>query len=163
MTSHGQIVASMARGFIGTPYKHQGSNRAGVDCIGLVVAVARDLCLLSDAVDFAGRRIPLADFYNPGYSREPSKQTLFERLTQYLDPVDVEDATLGDLLLFRVAKHPQHVGIITANDPEQGWLITHSFQTMHKVVERDLGARWRQRLVAAFRFRDSAFPDEGEE
>lgn len=31
-----------ARGWIGTPCRHQGRSRAGVDCIGLVVMAARD-------------------------------------------------------------------------------------------------------------------------
>ncbi len=45
MATRGE-VQTLARTWIGVPWRHQGRNRSGIDCGGLVVKVGQELGLL---------------------------------------------------------------------------------------------------------------------
>jgi hypothetical protein len=54
MTTRAQ-VATQARAWIGTPFAHQHRARGvGVDCVGLVIGVARELGLVPSCFDVTG-------------------------------------------------------------------------------------------------------------
>lgn len=130
MTARQEIVIA-ARSFLGTRWHHQGRNRAGIDCIGLVVAVAHELGLLGE-------------LDTPNYGRIPDGRTLRAGLDLYLQPTPTYQT--GDVLLMRFETDPQHVGIVS----DIG--IIHAYAQMRKVVEHRIDEVWRKRIVCAYSF-----------
>lgn len=129
-----QIVA-IAREYDQTPYVHQGRVKGvGIDCIGLVICVCKEL----DLIDF--------DYYD--YDRTPDGDNLMQLLKLHCTPTDNPEP--GDIMVFRIKKQPQHVGIVT----ERG--IIHAYQGADKVVEHELIQWWKDRIVGAFELPSSA-------
>ena len=85
-----------ARTYVGVPWQHQGRSRHGVDCVGLLVCVARDLC------------VPVDDD-GPNYEREPRAHDLVRLLRRHC--VSVADMRRGDIVL--MGRPSTHVGILT--------------------------------------------------
>ena len=48
-------IVDQARGYLGTPFLHQGRTRHGLDCVGLVIRVAHDLGLSDYDIDHYAR------------------------------------------------------------------------------------------------------------
>ena len=141
-----QIVVQ-ARTWLGTAFHHQGRvKHVGVDCIGLIVCVVRELELVNEAGEF------LADYDYTQYSRTPDGFTLKSKLDTHLQPIPVEEIGPGDVLLFRFNKNPQHVAFVT--DRLDGDLsILHCYSTSNFVAEHRLDDKWRNLIVAAYRFK----------
>ena len=129
-------VVQTARKWSGTPFVHQGRvcGRA-VDCAGLLVGVAKDL--------------GLSDYDLDGYPRVPDGVTLQAILRAELVSVAIDQARVGDVLLFGFYRHAQHLGIITRVDP---MYIIHAHEPNNGVVEHRIDDRWRRRVRGAFRF-----------
>ena len=84
-----------ARSYLGTPWRHMGRNRAGLDCIGLVLVAARD----------AGLSLP-----DPApYEREPADARLVLEASRLASRVS--SPAPGDVMVFRTTRHVGHVGI----------------------------------------------------
>jgi cell wall-associated NlpC family hydrolase len=130
----GADIAVTALRYKGVPYMHKGRSRNGLDCIGLVIVVLRDLGLLR--VD-----------EEPDYGCPPDADMLRKTLLTYLEPGDPDEP--GAVLLFRFVKEPQHVAIRT----EYG--IVHCYARVNRVVETTFDPSWRKRLVAAYRFSEA--------
>ena len=133
MTTRQDIVTT-AREYLGVRWHHQGRNCAGIDCIGLVIAVTQ--------------RLGLSDFDTADYGRIPDGARLRAGLDLQLDRVAVWQP--GDVLLMRFEQNPQHVAIVT----DIG--IIHAHVMMRKVVEHGLDDTWRKRIVGAYSFRGIA-------
>ena len=141
MSGAAALVA--ARGWIGTPYRHQASVRgAGCDCLGLVRGVWREL--------YGAEPEPV-----PAYTRDWSEPSGDERLwraaRRLLRAKPVEDAAPGDVVLMRmraraVAKHLGVQGRCGA-----GATLVHAYDG-HGVIESPLGPPWQRRIVARFEF-----------
>lgn len=127
-----QSIVNTARAYLGAPWLHCGRNGDGLDCVGLLVAVARDTGLK--------HRDPAP------YARMPRGQALTDELSgQFTRVMHPQPA---DILVFafdRARMVPQHVGIKT----DTGFI--HSV-TDKEVVEVELDARWLNRLVDSYRF-----------
>ncbi|MFP3554246.1 NlpC/P60 family protein [Paraburkholderia sp. SIMBA_049] len=120
-----------ARAWIGTPYRHQGRLKGiGVDCIGLVIGVARE--------------VGLFDLDVGAYDKRPDG-TLQMRVEQYTTPKGLDEAQPGDLLLFHWDGMPTHVGILS--EPLH---LIHAFAVNRKVVEHRLDERWLAQIVGAY-------------
>jgi hypothetical protein len=132
MVTRAEVVATSRR-YLDCKYHHQGRICAGIDCIGLAIAVCRDLGLGDH------------DFQN--YSREPDGVTLMTEIEKVCTPIT--DYALGDLLVFRLRHLPQHCGIVT--DLPDGLGLIHAYQTIGKVAEHALTDWWIERIVAAYR------------
>lgn len=130
MTTRRQIVDE-ARSYIGCRWHHQGRSRAGVDCVGLVVRVSHAL--------------GLTDFDTSDYSRQPDPAMMRATLAQYMEPVGRYQ--LGDVLLMRFEREPQHVAIVT----DKG--IIHAYAQARRVVEHRLDSLWKSRIVGAYQFK----------
>jgi len=130
MVTRQQIVAA-ARSYIGCRYHHQGRNRAGIDCAGLLVCVARDVGISTEGDQ-------------GGYSRTPDGRSLKQALDAFGTPVDAFQP--GDFLLMRFDAQPQHIAIVT----DVG--IIHSYLSARRVVEHGLSDDWRARIVQAYAF-----------
>jgi cell wall-associated NlpC family hydrolase len=131
-----------ARGYLGTPWKHQGRVRGvGVDCVGLLVCVARE----------AGMRVEDVE----GYDRMPVDRRLLRELDRHLERV-LEGASgmrQGDVLAFSWSGYPYHVAILTQEDPPR---IMHAWVKAGAVVENQLHDTWRRRIAGVWRPRASA-------
>lgn len=135
----GQDVVDAAREMKGTPFHHQGrSPGLGIDCIGLLVAVAKSLGIEHQD--------------STQYGRDPSPAELRAGLENSgLVEVATEDARVGDVLVFwiRRADKPKHVGILT------GYLkagLIHTYADVGSVVEHVLDDFWRKRICGAWRY-----------
>ena len=123
-----QIIKA-ARTWIDTPYHHQARIKGvGCDCIGLVIGVCWELGLI--------------DFDIGNYDRTPDSTMMMELLDHHC--TRTEDPSPGDLLVFRIRKNPQHVGILTDSG------IIHAYQSVGKVVEHGLDDWWHDRIIASF-------------
>lgn len=139
----GEIVADVARRWIGTPYVHQASVlAAGCDCLGLLRGVWRTLY---------GEEPEAIPPYSMDWSEPQREEWLWAAAKRHLKPKTRADEAVGDVLLFRmrdrgVAKHLGIQGRVGASAS-----FVHAY-TGHGVVESPLTQPWRRRIVARFEF-----------
>ncbi|HKL04395.1 MAG TPA: NlpC/P60 family protein [Roseovarius sp.] len=147
MSLQSERIVNVARGWIGTPYRHQASCRgAGTDCLGLIRGVWREVL---------GHEPERPPAYSMDWSEPSRDEVLWRAAHRHLKPKPVNDAAPGDVLLFRmrdgaVAKHLGIAGRVGA-----GATFIHAYSG-HAVVESPLTPPWARRIVARF-----SFPEEG--
>jgi NlpC/P60 family putative phage cell wall peptidase len=139
-------IVSVARAWIGTPYRHQASVRhVGCDCLGLVRGVWRD-CF--------GPEPEAAPPYAASWaeSAPPGTDPLAEAASRHLVPVPPAEARAGDVLLFSFRAHlpARHCAIVTG----QGTMI-HAHDGA-AVTEVALTRWWRRHCTHAFQFPEGA-------
>lgn len=138
-TTRAAIVAE-ARGWIGTPYRHQASLKdVGCDCLGLVRGVWRN-CI--------GDEPETPPPYAPDWAEAKGDETLAAAALRHLVPVARDGFGAGDVLLFRwrdgfVAKH------VAIASSARTMIHAHDGAA---VCEIALAPWWRRRLAYAFRF-----------
>lgn len=132
-------IVSCARGYLKTPFRHQGRVKFhGVDCAGLVICVARDL--------------KLSDFDYTGYPRQPIKELLLTLCRDNLDEINSASARPGDIVLFKISEHPQHLAIL--GDYRFGGLsLIHAYSPAGEVIETVYSPSWGRRAVGYFRYK----------
>lgn len=134
-------VVELAKGWIGTPYRHRASIKGvGADCLGLVTGVWREL---------GGKSVELP-VYNPSWQVVDADETLWSAARAYLRPAERQIAA-GDVALFRMREGAaaRHLGIISGT-----WRLPrliHAYSG-RGVVESYLDKPFRRRIVARFRF-----------
>jgi NlpC/P60 family putative phage cell wall peptidase len=139
MTRQNDIITA-ARGWIGTPYRHQASVKAvGCDCLGLVRGVWRD-CY--------GAEPEQTPAYSAQWAEAGGQELLAQAAARHLRPVPNLDFEPGDLLLFRWKPHlpAKHAGIAASNHT-----MIHAQENVC-VCEIELSRWWRARLSHVFRF-----------
>jgi cell wall-associated NlpC family hydrolase len=132
-------VVTCARTWIDTPYQHQARLRGvGVDCAGLVIAVARELGIVEP------------DFDVQGYARQPDGVSLLAWCDQSMTPVSQGDMQPGDVVVVAFDLAPGHLGIV--GDYLHGGLsIIHSLGiTAGRVVETRLQFSRAMRFVRGY-------------
>lgn len=137
-------IVAAARGWVGTPYRHQASCKGvGADCLGLVRGVWREVLGAEPA------RPPA---YTPDWAEATGDERLLEAALRHLVQVPGDAAAAGDVLLFRMMERgpAKHAAILTS-----AWLpggtIVHAYSG-HSVCETRLTGPWARRLAGAFRF-----------
>lgn len=132
-------IVSAARGYLGTPWRHQGRVKGhGVDCVGLVVCVCRELGVVGP------------DWDVKGYSRVPDGKELERHLHENLSAIPRAEIAPGCVVCVAFDKHPQHVAIV--GDYVHGGLsMIHAEMRSGKVVEHRLLFGGAMRFVSAFR------------
>jgi NlpC/P60 family putative phage cell wall peptidase len=132
---------AIARGWIGTPYRHQGSARGiGCDCLGLVRGIWREIY---------GAEPEDPGPYGMDWAERSGQERLLEAATRHCGPAIANAAMApGDLLLFRwqAEAAAKHAGILS----EQRRFI-HAYEQAG-VVESPLAPGWQRRIAAVFRF-----------
>ncbi|GHE00323.1 peptidase [Defluviimonas sp. 20V17] len=144
MTQGARAVA-IARGWLGTPYRHQASARgAGTDCLGLIRGVWRELY---------GAEPEPVPAYTPDWAEPGAQEVLLAAALRHMRPAGAPAP--GDVLLFRMRAGgvAKHLGI--AAEVGAGATFIHAYSG-HSVVESPLSAPWRRRIAARFQF-----PKEG--
>ncbi len=133
-----KAIVRKARECLGTRYHHQGRVRGvGMDCVGLIVYVAKELGLF----DYDDRA---------NYSRIARGGVLCQEMARFMPKwVSPEDAKIGDVLVFWISdrtRRPQHMGIKT------DYGLIHTYSDVGRVVEHVLDERWTRRIVRAHRY-----------
>ena len=138
--TQGEKVVAAARGWIGTPYRHQASLRGvGCDCLGLVRGVWREV--LGDEPE----AVPA---YSPDWAEASGEEALAEAASRHLVLVEGSRFQAGDVVLFRWKPHlpAKHAGIATGVDT-----MVHA-QDGVAVSEVALSAWWVRRVAGVYRF-----------
>jgi NlpC/P60 family putative phage cell wall peptidase len=133
-------IVAEARGWIGTPYRHQASLKGvGCDCLGLVRGVWRAV---------AGAEPERAPPYAPDWAEASGEETLAQAAARHLIAVPLDSFAPGDVLLFRWRANlpAKHAAIVTASD-----MMVHAHDGA-AVAEVAIAPWWRRRLAYAFRF-----------
>ncbi len=134
-----RIVAA-ARGWIGTPYRHQASRKhIGADCLGLVRGVWCEVM---------GCEPEQPPPYAPDWAEAQGIETLADAALRHLVPVENRVFRPGDVVLFRwnAASVAKHCAIVAT--PET---MIHAHDGA-AVCEVALIPWWRRRLAYVFRF-----------
>lgn len=137
MQTREQIVEK-TRSFIGVPWKHQGRNRLGIDCVGLVIIV--------------GNEMGLIDYTSNNYQRHGQGTTfLREFRAGMMVEKKLDEAKPGDVLLFRDKQYPCHSAIV--GEKKGRLTIIHAHALHRKVLEEELEqGDWLIRRVACFSY-----------
>lgn len=146
MTGPGERAVAVARGWIGTPYRHQASCRgAGADCLGLIRGIWREV------LGAEPERVPAYSF---DWAETGAAETLWQAAGRHCRPKPRTAEAPGDLLLFRMRDGAvaKHLGLQAETGPGASFIHAYSG---HAVVESPLSLPWRRRIVARF-----AFPEE---
>jgi len=139
----GDQIVSVARLWIGTPYRHQASQRgAGTDCLGLLRGVWREVC---------GQEPVIIPAYTPDWSEPQGDEILWQAARKHLRPTSRDVHAVGGVILFRM--HPRavakHLGIAAMSNGCETFI--HAYNR-HGVVENSLSVPWARRIVARFEF-----------
>lgn len=128
-------IVTVARQYVGTPWRHQGRTRSGMDCAGLIIAVTEQL--------------GIARLGRLAYTRLPDTSIIDRMMETYCEPV--ADPEPGDLLRFAIVGRPQHLAV--AGDYENGLSLIHAHQSVGAVCEHRLDEKWQRRMVGAYRIK----------
>lgn len=133
-------VVSVARTWIGTPYRHQASvKHIGADCLGLLRGVWREVL---------GEEPEPVPAYTANWAEALKQDTLLHAAQRHMPEIVVSSAQPGDVLLFRMGLgHPAKHCAIVSGDAR----IIHAYWG-RAVCETRLVPWWQRRIVAAFSF-----------
>jgi cell wall-associated NlpC family hydrolase len=131
-------IVAAARGWLGVRWRHQGRSRDGVDCVGLIVMVRREVF---------GECFDMTD-----YPREAVDETLREVCDTHA--VRVDEPRPGDLLLMSWG-HQRHIGIV-GDYPFGGLSLIHAYMPARKVVETRLDEKFMARVMGVYRMPELA-------
>lgn len=140
-----QDIAAVARGWIGTPYRHQASLKGvGCDCLGLVRGVWREVF---------GREPEAAPPYSPDWAEASSTESLAQAAARHMIATPVDAYEPGDVLLFRwrVGMPAKHAAIVTAGGGRGHCMMVHAHDGA-AVTEVAIAPWWSRRLAYAFKF-----------
>jgi NlpC/P60 family putative phage cell wall peptidase len=134
-------VLVIAAGWIGTPYRHQGSAKGvGCDCLGLVRGIWRELY---------GREPELPPAYARDWAERGGEDRLMIAALRHFGASQaVGQAKPVDLILFRWRPDcaAKHAGIVD----HAGYFI-HAYEQA-AVVRSALVPSWRRRVAGVFAF-----------
>ena len=118
-----------ARSCIGARFLHQGRNPdIGLDCAGLVY------CTYS--------KTGFAYLVPSDYQSIPNPSVLVSTLEKHL--VKTDSPNLGDVILFRIKRQPQHLGIYC------GETFIHAYSVAGQVVEEYYNRKWKVRTLGFY-------------
>jgi hypothetical protein len=137
-------VVAEARSWVGTPYRRRGRTPSGIDCLGLLIVVARAFS------------VPHIDHTDYGDWPDPQRRILRE-FDQRLKIMPANGRLAGGIGVFnqRAIRLPAHVGIFGEKDSVPA--IIHARIDVSEVVEEIY--RPRDPLTDLRLIRLYAFPD----
>ncbi len=141
MTITRDQIVSAARGWVGTPYHHQGSVKGvGCDCLGLVRGVFREL------YEAEPEAVPA---YTRDWAEARGAETLLDAAGRHLtQKAGLHESLPGDVLVFRLNERSmaKHAGIMVSDTS-----MVHA-QENAGCVEVSVGRWWRRRVAGVFQF-----------
>jgi len=141
--TRGDAVVAAARGWIGTPYRHQASCRgAGADCLGLLRGIWREV------LGAEPERVPP---YTADWSEAARQEQLWQAARRHMREKPRCLPCPGDVLLFRMRSGAvaKHLGVQGQTGRAPSFIHAYS---AHGVVESALTPSWARRIVARFEF-----------
>jgi cell wall-associated NlpC family hydrolase len=138
MYTRRQIVEA-AEKFLGLRFVHQGrSAETGIDCVGLLVLI--------------GREIGYPEIHDvEGYRRIPRPEVIRDVLARNCDEIAISDAREGDFYFMRYGgRIPRHAAVIHSMHPEQK-LIHASNDGVRIEPMSNFPSNW---IVGAYRVRE---------
>ena len=142
--SRADEIVARARGWIGTPYRHQASCRgAGTDCLGLLRGIWREV---------RGPEPEAAPGYTPDWAEPSRSEDMLAAAGRHLIAVARAEAQPGDVIVLRLREGgvAKHVGVL-ARSPLGHATLIHAYSG-HGVVESPLTPAWSRRIAGVFRF-----------
>lgn len=139
-------IVTLARAWIGTPYRHQASLRGvGCDCLGLLRGIWRE-ALGPEPETAPPYAASWAESAPPG--ADPLAEAARRHLVPVPGPLNAYAPRAGDVLLFRFRAHlpARHCAIATGPG---GMIHAHDGAAVTEVA---LTGWWRRHLAHAFRF-----------
>lgn len=137
MATREQFVAT-ARKHLGVRFQHQGRlPEAGVDCIGLVILVCKEL--------------GISDFDITDYGRMPDGR-MDEYCRHNLNVLRMGEVRPGDVLTFRWERHSSHMAIVS-DVTDAGVYIVHAYLKNRKVVEHRMDNMWLALVSGCYEIR----------
>ncbi len=143
MSDISEKAVRAARGWIGTPYRHQAAVQGiGTDCLGLIRGVWRELY---------GAEPQAVPAYSMDWSEPQGDEVLWRAAARHLERRMTAEEYPGDVLLFRMraGSVAKHLGIAAQTGGAATFIHAYSG---HSVVESPLSSPWRRRIVARFSF-----------
>jgi hypothetical protein len=120
--------------YLGTPFRHRGRTVSGLDCVGLVVLVARELGLEVQDLKL--------------YGREPTGELLQGIFREHLGPPKPAGRPLeiDDVLLLQLPGQLDqgHAGLVCPHPYGQG--IIHSYAEVGRVIVQRIDQRRRSQI-----------------
>lgn len=131
-----QQLIDEARKLTGTPWKHQGRSRRGVDCVGMVLLAAKNAGL-----DLTKNGVTDERKYGRG-----AQPLLLERVEQYC--TRIESPIAGCLLFFEFygERHPRHFGVFSERET-----MIHADAKRGMVIEHGHRAHWIDRTHSVWK------------
>lgn len=152
MTVTVDAVIDEARTWHGTRWRHQGRRKGiAVDCVGLIIGVARNLKL-------EPRHAPGTTFDTTDYDMLPDGGRLMALCQKTMIQYHGKPAP-GIVGVFRFDAAPQHLGLLT----DRGMIHSHSKAHLTGkrgagwCVEHPFADVWRNRMVAMFKLPGVAY------
>ena len=146
MATRAQVVEE-ARSWIGTRYQHQAKLKGvAIDCGGLICGVGVALGLIP--ADYLSQ--PRVQAF-AGYGKRNYGERMIEACALLLDPLEIEEARIGDVYLMAFDSGPQHSGIVSEWHGRPG--LIHAYAQARKVAEHPIDVAWRKRIVGAYTYR----------
>lgn len=137
MLNRNKIIEE-ARTWLGTPWRHQGRTRKGVDCVGLIVQVANSLGLNPSGYDFCG------------YSRHAGGLELLSHFRNNMTEKLISAALPGDVIVFRDNAYPCHVAF--ASERYGVIYMIHAYAIRRQVFEETFSDEWRSKAIYCYEF-----------
>ncbi len=136
-------VVDEARGWCGTPYRHQAHLKgAGCDCLGLVLGIWREL------YGYLPETVPA---YTSDWAEAGSGDRLLAAACRHLEPCRNRVVDAGHLLVFRWRAHLPAKHLAIATSPTS---MVHAQQGAC-VCETAISSWWRRHIAGVFRFPDA--------
>lgn len=133
-----EILIQEIKKYIGIPFLHMGRGENGLDCIGLIYVVAKNLNLVKD-------------YKIPPYNPTPDFNELYNQLKKCSDiqRILIKDSLPGDFFLISDQNLPCHFAFLI--DKNQ---MVHANRFRKKVVCHRISEEWRNKFRMAFSFKD---------
>ncbi|MGF7160265.1 NlpC/P60 family putative phage cell wall peptidase [Rhodoligotrophos appendicifer] len=131
-------IVSIARGWLGTPYRHQASLRgAGCDCIGLIRGVWREI---------GGREPKRLPAYSKDWAETGGEEALLNGLAAQFAhvPSDARKAGMVAVFRWRQSCAAKHAALLTGPD---GMIHVHEGICVSEVA---FCTWWQRRLAGVF-------------
>ncbi|MFT6657622.1 NlpC/P60 family protein [Maritalea sp.] len=140
MTIGDELVVEAARGWKGTPYRHQAAQKlVGCDCLGLIVGIWHEL--------FGASSFEIPP-YSSNWRDGMHAEALSALANKHLVKLEATPLRKGQIVLLhlRAGLPAKHCAIISSQ--------THFIHAQERigVVEVPLSNWWRRRIVAQFSF-----------